>query len=80
MTAIQALLAFTGWTLALVMGIFLYRGLRILQGTPITHCRSRSGVCGRYLAPYFLKEKRAASNLSGPRSPGPGGLPARRMV
>ena len=37
MTAIQALLAFTGWTLALVMGIFLYRGLRILQGMPITH-------------------------------------------
>ena len=37
MTAIQALLAFTGWTLALVMGIFLYRGLRILQGTSITH-------------------------------------------
>ncbi len=79
MSAIQALLAFTGWTLALVMGIFLYRGLRILQGTPITHW-PRSGVCGRYLALYFLKEKRAASNLSGPRSPGPGGLPARRMV
>ncbi len=37
MTAIQALLAFTGWTLALVMGIFLYRSLGILQGTPITH-------------------------------------------
>ena len=37
MTAIQALFAFTGWTLTLVMGIFLYRGLRILRGTPITH-------------------------------------------
>ena len=37
MTAIQALLAFTGWTLALVIGVFLYLGLRILQGTPITH-------------------------------------------
>jgi uncharacterized MAPEG superfamily protein len=37
MTAIQALLAFTGWTLALVMGIFAYRSLRFLQGTPINH-------------------------------------------
>ena len=37
MTAMQALLAFTGWTLALVIGLFLYRGLRILRGTPITH-------------------------------------------
>ena len=35
MTAIQALLGFTGWTLLLVAGVFLYRGIRFLGGTPI---------------------------------------------
>jgi uncharacterized MAPEG superfamily protein len=35
MTALQALLAFTGWTMLLVATIFLYRGVRFLSGTPI---------------------------------------------
>lgn len=37
MSAIQALLGFAAWTLLLVLGVFLYRGLRFLQGTPINH-------------------------------------------
>lgn len=37
MTAIQALLGFAAWTLALVITVFLYRGLRFLGGTPINH-------------------------------------------
>ncbi len=37
MTAIQALLGFTGWTLLLIAGVFLYRGTRFLGGTPINH-------------------------------------------
>ena len=37
MTAIQALLGFTAWTLALVIFVFLYRGMRFLGGTPINH-------------------------------------------
>lgn len=35
MAAYHALLGFTGWTLLLVIGVFAYRGLRFLQGTPI---------------------------------------------
>ncbi|MFN4328868.1 MAG: MAPEG family protein [Limnobacter sp.] len=35
MTPIHALLAFTAWTLLLVALVFLYRGLRFMQGTPI---------------------------------------------
>jgi uncharacterized MAPEG superfamily protein len=35
MTALQALLGFTGWTLLLVTTVFLYRGVRFLTGTPI---------------------------------------------
>ena len=35
MTAIQALLGFAAWTLLLVFGVFLYRGLLFLTGTPI---------------------------------------------
>lgn len=35
MTAIQALLGFAAWTALLVLGIFLYRGLRFVTGTPI---------------------------------------------
>jgi uncharacterized MAPEG superfamily protein len=35
MTAYQALLGFTAWTLLLVLGVFLYRGVRFLSGTPI---------------------------------------------
>ena len=35
MTAIQALLGFTAWTLLLVLAVFLYRGVRFLGGTPI---------------------------------------------
>jgi uncharacterized MAPEG superfamily protein len=35
MTALQALVGFTLWTLALVALVFLYRGLRFLKGTPI---------------------------------------------
>jgi uncharacterized MAPEG superfamily protein len=37
MTAINALLGFTAWTLLLVAGVFLYRGMRFLSGTPINH-------------------------------------------
>lgn len=37
MSAIQALLGFTAWTLLLVISVFLYRGLRFLGGTPINH-------------------------------------------
>ena len=35
MSAITALLGFTAWTLALVIVVFLYRGVRFLGGTPI---------------------------------------------
>jgi uncharacterized MAPEG superfamily protein len=35
MTAIQALLGFAAWTALLVLGVFLYRGLRFVSGTPI---------------------------------------------
>lgn len=35
MTALQALVGFALWTLALVSLVFLYRGLRFLRGTPI---------------------------------------------
>lgn len=35
MTALHALVGFALWTLALVALVFLYRGLRFLQGTPI---------------------------------------------
>jgi len=37
MSAIHALLGFTGWTLLLVISVFLYRGVRFLGGTPINH-------------------------------------------
>ena len=37
MTALQALLGFTAWTLALVGLVFGYRGLAYLKGTPINH-------------------------------------------
>ena len=36
MTPMTALLAFTAWTLFLVVLVLLYRGPRILTGTPIT--------------------------------------------
>ena len=35
MTAIQALLGFAAWTALLVFGVFIYRGLRFVTGTPI---------------------------------------------
>ena len=35
MNAITALLGFTAWSLLLVAGVFLYRGVRFLQGAPI---------------------------------------------
>ena len=35
MTALQALLGFSAWTLLLVTCVFLYRGLRFVGGTPI---------------------------------------------
>ena len=35
MTAIQALLGFAAWTAVLVFGVFLYRGLRFVTGSPI---------------------------------------------
>ena len=37
MTAIDALLAYASWTLLLIAAVFLYRGLRFVQGTPINH-------------------------------------------
>lgn len=37
MTALQALLGFTAWTVLLVLGVFLYRGLRFVTGTPINN-------------------------------------------
>ena len=37
MTALQALMGFAAWTLLLVAGVFLYRGVRFLSGTPINH-------------------------------------------
>jgi uncharacterized MAPEG superfamily protein len=37
MTAIQALIGFTVWTLLLVLLVFAYRGVRVLGGMPINH-------------------------------------------
>jgi uncharacterized MAPEG superfamily protein len=37
MTALQALLGYTAWTLLLIAAVFLYRGLRFATGTPINH-------------------------------------------
>lgn len=37
MSAIQALLGFAGWTLLLVILVFVYRSGRFLGGTPINH-------------------------------------------
>ena len=37
MTALQALLGFAAWTVLLVAGVFLYRGLRFVTGTPINN-------------------------------------------
>ncbi|MBP6357590.1 MAG: MAPEG family protein [Burkholderiaceae bacterium] len=37
MTPIQSLLGFAAWTLLLIAGVFLYRGMRFLTGTPINH-------------------------------------------
>jgi uncharacterized MAPEG superfamily protein len=37
MTALQALLGFAAWTAILVLGVFLYRGMRFVSGTPINH-------------------------------------------
>lgn len=37
MSPLQALLGFAAWTLLLVAGVFLYRGLRFATGTPINH-------------------------------------------
>lgn len=37
MTALQTLLGFAAWTLLLIAGVFLYRGMRLLTGTPINH-------------------------------------------
>jgi len=37
MTALQALLGFTAWTVGLIVLVFLYRGLRFVTGTPINH-------------------------------------------
>ncbi len=37
MTALQAIVGFALWTLALVTLVFLYRGLRFLKGTPINN-------------------------------------------
>jgi hypothetical protein len=52
MTPIHALLAFTAWTLLLVALVFLYRGLRFMQGTvagaPVWHGQS-GRVCARQL-------------------------------
>ena len=37
MTSMTALLGFTGWTLLMVFLVFSYRGVRLLQGTPINN-------------------------------------------
>lgn len=37
MTALQALLGFTAWTVFIIAGVFLYRGVKFLGGTPINH-------------------------------------------
>ena len=37
MTPIQSLIAFALWTLALIVVVFGYRGLRFLKGAPINH-------------------------------------------
>ena len=37
MTALHALLGFAAWTVLLVAGVFLYRGLRFVTGTPINN-------------------------------------------
>ncbi|MBK7990245.1 MAG: MAPEG family protein [Comamonadaceae bacterium] len=37
MPPIQLLLGFAAWTLLLIAGVFLYRGMRFLTGTPINH-------------------------------------------
>ena len=37
MTALQALLGFAAWTVLLVTGVFLYRGVRFVTGTPINN-------------------------------------------
>ncbi len=37
MTALQALLGFTAWTVLLVLLVFAYRGGRFLAGTPINN-------------------------------------------
>jgi uncharacterized MAPEG superfamily protein len=37
MTSMTALLGFTAWTLFLVLVVFSYRGLRLLQGAPINN-------------------------------------------
>lgn len=37
MTALQSLLGFAAWTLLLIAGVFLYRGLKFVTGTPINH-------------------------------------------
>ena len=37
MTPTQVLLGFAAWTLLLIAGVFLYRGMRLLTGTPINH-------------------------------------------
>ena len=42
MTALQALLGFTAWTLLLIVVVFLYRGVRFLGGTPINYWPRRA--------------------------------------
>lgn len=37
MSALQALIGFAAWTLCLVTGVFLYRGLKFVTGTPINN-------------------------------------------
>ena len=37
MTPIQSLIAFALWSLALIVVVFAYRGLRFLKGAPINH-------------------------------------------
>ncbi|QDL53955.1 MAPEG family protein [Rhodoferax aquaticus] len=42
MTALQALLGFTAWTVLLITIVFLYRGVRFLGGTAINHWPRRN--------------------------------------
>ena len=59
MTAMQALIGFTAWTLLLVLLVFAYRGGRFMAGTPINSW------------PHGAKRADDASLVSASRTPMP---------